>query len=199
VCPSSLPKDCNGTCIAQNSCCGTADEGKSCSRSGETGVCSNIGQCVANQPPTAPGRAFRNGKSSLCLGISGGSTANDAPAGQFNCDLSNATNNQHWEERSAGGAVNLVNKKSNLCLGVSGGSTADGAEIGQYNCALGDPSNNQAWRLNSMGSGVFQIVNGKSGKCIGVDGGSTSNGAALLQFPCTTDGTVNNQSWSYAD
>lgn len=163
------------------------------------GTCTADGTCMENPPPSAPGRAFQNGKSSLCLGISGGSTASDAPAGQYTCDLANASNNQHWEERSAGSKVNLVNKKSGLCLGVSGGSTADGAQIGQYNCAPGDPNNNQAWQFNPRGSGYFQIVNGKSGKCIGVDGGSTANGAVLLQFSCTSDGAINNQSWSYAD
>lgn len=179
--------DCDGVADAMDS-----DAQRSC---GSGNTCDGT-RCASTAPPTAPGRALRNGKSSLCLGIAGASTASGAAAGQYNCD-SNA--NQRWEERAAGGNVNLINKKSSLCLGVSGGSTADGAEIAQFSCDPASPANNQAWRLNSLGSGFFQLVNGKSGKCIGVSGGSTANGAAIMQFPCETNGTINNQSWTYVD
>ena len=131
-----------------------------------------------------PGNFVVNGKSNLCLGVSG------SRALQLGCDGS-----ARWELRSlGGGAFNLINKNSGLCLGVPGGSVEDFVELGQFGCALGDPFNNQGWRFEDIGGGFDRIVNGKSGKCIGVSGGSIEIGAVVFQAPCDAS-PGNNQSW----
>jgi len=73
----------------------------------------------------------------LCMGVSGGSTANGASVIQWGC---NGNADQKWAYRYTGVMVggwpvfNIVNLNSHRCLGISGGSLATGAPAIQWEC-----------------------------------------------------------------
>lgn len=84
--------------------------------------------------------SIKNGKSGLCIGVDGASTASGARIAQYACD---GATNQSWKFVSVTtGYYSVVNKKSNLCIGVSGASTANDVGLFQFAC---DNSLNQSW------------------------------------------------------
>jgi hypothetical protein len=92
-----------------------------------------------------------NGRSGRCLGVSGASTANGAPVGQFTCNGSlGAADNQSWRfTQNVPGHFFIVNGKSGRCLGVNGNSTASGAALAQFTCnGAAGGNDNQSWRLS---------------------------------------------------
>jgi hypothetical protein len=117
---------------------------------------------------------YANGKSGLCLSVSGGgSTADGADIIQWTC---NGGPEQQWKWNGS----QLVNDKSGKCLSVAGGgSTADGADVIQWTCN-GGPE--QQWKYHPH---TGEWTNG-NGKCLSVSGGgSTTAGAQIVQWSST--------------
>jgi glucosylceramidase len=80
---------------------------------------------------------FQNANSRKCLEDLYYSTANFAPAGQYDCY---GGLNQQWDMNRANGLI--ANRNSHKCLEVLGYSTANFAPVGQWDCHGGP---NQVW------------------------------------------------------
>lgn len=141
---------------------------------------------------------FVNHRSNLCIGVGGGSTANDADVGTYYCDGRRLTDdNQHWilVRNGDSDTFRIRNGKSDRCIGVDGGSTAHGARIAQYGC---EPNNgnhdNQSWTFQASTSGRVRVVNGKSGRCMGVVDNGMDRGATLQLQTCADN---DSQRWFF--
>jgi Trypsin/Ricin-type beta-trefoil lectin domain len=87
-----------------------------------------------------------NGKSGMCLGVDGASTADGALIMQFPCASPSPVNNQAWQfVNSTGSYFQVRNGKSGKCMGVSGGSLDHGAILAQFSCSSLGSVNNQTW------------------------------------------------------
>jgi Ricin-type beta-trefoil lectin domain len=134
---------------------------------------------VAASPAATSLTAVHSGK---CIGIAGGSTANDASAVQWPCtgDL-----DQSWDFQDQGdNVVVLKNGNSGSCLDVPNGTTNDGVALRQSGC---NGSNAQKWQLLTSGEAV-SLRSLASNKCVTVNAASTANGASIVQRDCK-DGT----------
>jgi V8-like Glu-specific endopeptidase len=163
---------------------------------------SNVWRWLAH-PNAAVGDArwgfWLNGKSNLCIGVPGGSTAEGAHLAQYFCDGRKQTDdNQYWQlqKRARARFYQIVNGKSGKCIGVRGGSAASGAQIVLDSCdAAPDAPHSQVWEFDYRDSdGKIRLKNSWSGMCIGVDEESTSMGRGLYQYPC--DGGAD-QGWDF--
>ena len=113
--------------------------------------------------------------SSLCLDVTGGSTAAATPIQQYAC---NANAAQDWTfARNADGTFALRSAISGLCLAATG--DAAGAAVQQLPC---DGGAAQAWTVENVGRGYFRLARG--GNCLDVSGGSIANGARIQQWTC---------------
>ncbi|ASN20115.1 hypothetical protein CGK93_10875 [Arthrobacter sp. YN] len=118
-----------------------------------------------------------NANSGRVLGITGGSTANNAEALQWD---DNGTADHEWTvTRLANGNWRLTNVKSGKVLGVLAMSTADGAKSVQF---TSNGSLDQEWQLVASTGTSFKLVNGYSSRVLGIAGASTANGAAAVQW-----------------
>lgn len=116
---------------------------------------------------------FQNAHSRKCLDMLHWSTANFAPAGQYDCHGAPV---QLWNYSTSTGLIQNVH--SGKCLEVLYYSTANGATVGQYDCYGGA---NQKWYLNRRNGLIGNI---HSGKCLEVYGWSTANLAPVVQWDC---------------
>jgi hypothetical protein len=87
---------------------------------------------------------IRNGKSGLCLGVAGASTAHGARVAQYECTAADGDlDHQAWRFQDvASGTPRIVNARSNRCLGVDGDSLDRGALLRQQTCATNE---SQRW------------------------------------------------------
>ncbi len=84
--------------------------------------------------------------SNKCLAITGGSTADLAPASVVTCDGSPAT---MWTMPASGAAPNAYNLKnvgSGKCLEVMNTNNVPGGQVTQFTCGVAQP--NQTWTRN---------------------------------------------------
>jgi galactose oxidase len=127
-----------------------------------------------------------NGRSMLCIGPQGRSSATNVPIEQAGCADSIFT--LWWLfEPTDQGWYRLRNVVSRKCMNVQGGSTATGAKIIQYPCttnALNDQF--KPWpRFSRGGYDYYNLIARHSGKCLNNPGNSMSAGTDLIQYPCT--------------
>jgi hypothetical protein len=124
---------------------------------------------------------LHNFKSSLCLGMKGGGTANGTSAVQWTCNLHK---DQAWAfpKAKTKGYVTMVNL-DNKCLGIVHGSKASGAHAVAWTC---NNHADQQWRAKVIHTGpnVYVLVNLNSGLCLGIAGGSKARGAFVVQARC---------------
>ena len=118
--------------------------------------------------------------SSLCLSVSGNSSALKTTADINTCDKDSSEN---WTVTSSG---TIVNSASGLCLSVTGASTALKATADLYTC---NGSVSENWTVESNGT----IVGNNSGLCLSVTGASTSAGAITDLYTC--NGSVS-ENWT---
>jgi len=118
--------------------------------------------------------------SSLCLSVSGDSSALKTTADIDTCD---GDSSESWTVNSSG---TIVDGASGLCLSVTGGSTALKSTADLYTC---NGSVSENWTVNSSGT----IVGNNSGLCLSVTGASTSPGAVTDLYTC--NGSVS-ENWT---
>jgi hypothetical protein len=164
---------------------------------------SNVWRWLAHPSSTNVGDdrwgLWLNGKSNLCIGVPGGSTAEGAHLAQYFCDGRKLTDdNQYWQlqKRARARFYQIVNGKSGKCIGVRGGSAASGAQIVLDSCdADVYAPHSQVWEFDySDSDGKIRLKNSWSGMCIGVDDESSKMGKGLYQYPC--DGGAD-QGWDF--
>jgi hypothetical protein len=129
----------------------------------------------------ADGARFRlvSVMSSLCLDVSGGSTAPGTAIQQYACNNNAA---QDWTfERAADGTFALRSRISNLCLAVAGDLDAPGSHVEQQPC---DGGAAQAWSVENVGRGYYRLVHAGHARCLDVSGGSVASGAPIEQWTC---------------
>ncbi|MEU9046920.1 MULTISPECIES: RICIN domain-containing protein [unclassified Kitasatospora] len=126
---------------------------------------------------------FVNSNSGKCLEIADWSTANGAPARQWDCT---GGTNQLFDMIQAPGkaAYFLRNRNSGKCLEIADWSTEDGAPARQWDCTGGD---NQAWELGSAGevqTGPKEVglINWNSMSYLEVADYRLDNGAPVRQW-----------------
>ena len=125
------------------------------------------------------------------VGISGGSTADSAPAAQFTDD---GDLDQQWKLVSAGsGYYNIINVKSGKALDDPSGSTANGTQMQQY-AITGTGNSNQQWSITANGS-WYTITNRTSSLPLNLAGGSLADSAAIQQYSSTS--TDPNAQWQF--
>ncbi|MGK4585955.1 RICIN domain-containing protein [Kitasatospora sp. HPMI-4] len=134
---------------------------------------------ATEQSAAAATPALQNRQSGLCLGISGGGSANGTPAIQWEC---NHNSDQAWSFVKSGDGVELVNDYG-MCLEAPGWTTAAGAQLGQWTCHGGA---NQIWYWSGSDTGPIHLINKNSNMCISNRGGSMSWGTPIIQWPCNT-------------
>lgn len=117
--------------------------------------------------------------SSLCLDVSGGSSAPGTAIQQWTCNENAA---QNWTfEQAADGTFALRSQISGLCLAVAGDPAAAGSAIQQQPCD-GGPA--QAWRVENLGRSTYRLVHAGNDLCLDVSGGSVTAGASIQQWTC---------------
>ena len=126
-----------------------------------------------------PGTIVGN-NSSLCLSVSGDSSALKTTADINTCD---GDASESWTANSSG---TIVDGASGLCLSVTGSSTALKATADLYTC---NGSASENWTVESNGT----IVGDNSGLCLSVTGASTSPGAVADLYTC--NGSVS-ENWT---
>ncbi len=147
---------------------------------------------------------FLNGKSNLCIGVDGASTAEGASTGQYYCDgRHDLLDNQFWTLQAVDNPgegqfeyFRIVNGKSGRCLSVKDGSIDVGARVVQSACGTNPNAlDHQAWRFHQLNAGGYRLLNARSQRCLGVDHASMARDAQLFQFLC--DGSLN-QDWLFS-
>ncbi|MDQ6422809.1 RICIN domain-containing protein [Paenibacillus sp. LHD-117] len=129
---------------------------------------------------------FKNRGSGLILGVTSGSTANNAVIEQYS---DGGWTSQHWQFTDVGGRYyKIKNRNSGKIFDITSGATTDGATLIQY---TDNGGLNQLFRVISAGSGYYKLMNVKSRKVITITDGSTSNGADAIQM--TDDGGTDQQ------
>jgi hypothetical protein len=118
--------------------------------------------------------------SSLCLSVTGNSSALKTTADINTCD---GDSSENWTANSSG---TIVDSASSLCLSVTGSSTALKATADLYTC---NGSASENWTVESNGT----IVGDNSGLCLSVTGASTSPGAITDLYTC--NGSVS-ENWT---
>jgi len=116
--------------------------------------------------------------SSLCLSVTGDSSALKTTADINTCDSDSSEN---WTANSSG---TIVNSASGLCLSVTGASTTLKATADLYTC---NGSVSENWTVESNGT----IVGDNSGLCLSVTGASTSAGATTDLYTCNGSASEN--------
>jgi hypothetical protein len=113
--------------------------------------------------------------SSLCLDVSGGSSAPGAQIQQWTCNDGPA---QNWTfQTNTDGTFTLRAQVSGLCLAATGDTA--GTTVQQQPCN-GSPE--QAWNVENLGMGYFRLV--RAGNCLDVTAGSITAGAHIQQWTC---------------
>jgi glucosylceramidase len=128
--------------------------------------------------PLASSRfALVNRASGKTLDISGGSTADGAPA-VLASDA--AQDHQHWiPARQDDGSYRLSNVGSGKLIEDTGTPTTAGTQLQQ--ATAGPPGQgSQQWTLTPTSDGYFTVANQASGLVVGVNGDSTADGAAVV-------------------
>ncbi|WP_445670241.1 RICIN domain-containing protein [Paenibacillus sp. PL2-23] len=136
-----------------------------------------------NNPPvnTTSWYKITNRNSNLVLGVTNGSTSNNAVIEQYS---DGGWTSQHWQFTDVGGRYyKIKNRNSGKVLDIPSSSTADGTNVIQY---TDNGGLNQLFRVLSTGDGYFTIMNVKSRKVITITDSSISNGADAIQM--TNDG-----------
>ncbi|GAA2268734.1 MULTISPECIES: RICIN domain-containing protein [Kitasatospora] len=141
---------------------------------------------ASQQSASAAAPGLQNQKSGICLGISGGGSANGTPAIQWEC---NHNSDQAWDFVQSGDGIELVNA-NHMCLEAPGWTTAPGAQLGQWTCHGGA---NQIWYTSGSDTGPIHLINKNSNMCISDRGGSMSWGNPIIQWPCSD---VADQLWN---
>jgi hypothetical protein len=87
-----------------------------------------------------------NGRSGMCLGVDGASTADGALIMQFPCASPSPVNNQAWRfVNSSGSYFQVQNGKSGKCLSVAENSDAHDVILLQVTCSPLGSVNHQTW------------------------------------------------------
>ncbi len=161
---------------------GSATGGKGMGGSADAGVDAGSGDGggMIAQPPGTPVTFFVSRlvgmASGRCLGVVGGSTANNAAVELETCSGSAF---QSWTAaQDVTGYATLTNAGSGKCLDVTGTSRAAGTILQQYNCSGND---NQKWRVTDTGSQKLAIQSKWSSLVVDVQGGSVADGAPVVQ------------------
>ena len=150
------------------------------------------------KPSTAASTTYTeiiNYKSSRCLSVRGGGTANGTLTTIHSCaDLDDQ--NWRWGACNSLGFCNVVNKKSTKCLSVQGGSTVDGTPTTISDCVGHD---DQRWAYLDCDPNHIncELLNYKSVvfgplRCLSVQGGSTVDGTPTTIHNC---GNLDDQYW----
>jgi len=118
-----------------------------------------------------------NRNSGLVLGVQNASTADGAPALQWN---DTRTADHRWKfEQLTNGYWKIRNANSGKVLGITNQSTANGATALQWS-DTGTPDHQ--WVMAPYPGGGYAFVNRVSGKRLEIGGGSTTAGALAQQF-----------------
>ncbi|GAA4943943.1 RICIN domain-containing protein [Actinoplanes utahensis] len=128
-------------------------------------------------------------KSGMCLDVTAGSAADNAPLQQWGCTAGAAWQQFRLAAAGATGQFNLVNVKSGKCVDVPAKSRTSGVQLVQYAC--GSAAANQLFTFAPSGSG-YQIKNVNSGLCVSDKDASTAAGGAIIQETCTAN---TNKQW----
>ena len=123
--------------------------------------------------------------SGRCVGVAGGSTADQAALELQDC-INSAT--QQLRLETADGYYVLRVVGSDRCLTVSGASTSAGAAIVQATC-IGATS--QEWSGADVG-GAYRITSRSSGMAVDAYGAGTASGTRIIQWP---ENSGTNQQW----
>ncbi|WP_447001960.1 beta-L-arabinofuranosidase domain-containing protein [Saccharothrix isguenensis] len=126
---------------------------------------------------TTAGYRLVNAASGLVLGVQDMSTADGAPALQWN---DTGTPDHNWALVVDGSAVRFRNGNSGKVLGVQDMSTADNARVLQW---ADTGTADHRWTILDNGDGTHRIRNANSAKLLGILGGSTAAGAVAAQDP----------------
>lgn len=136
---------------------------------------------------------LRVDSNSLCLDVSGASTANNAPVDQWGCKTSAQSNQEFQFNPVSGGYGELQNQNSGLDINVSGASTANLAPVIQW---TQDGAPNALWLPAQLSDGSWQFKNQNSGLCLDVSGNSSTAGTQLEQYTCKSNAAGTNQSFT---
>ncbi|HEY0933545.1 MAG TPA: beta-1,3-glucanase family protein, partial [Trebonia sp.] len=136
---------------------------------------------------------LRVGSDSLCLDVSGASTANNAPIDQWGCKTSAQSNQEFQFNPVSGGYGELQNQNSGLDINVSGASTANLAPVIQW---TQDGAPNALWLPAQLSDGSWQFKNQNSGLCLDVSGNSSTAGTQLEQYTCKSNAAGTNQGFT---
>jgi DUF1680 family protein len=138
--------------------------------------------------PTTAGYRLVNASSGLVLGVQDMSTADGAPALQWN---DTGTPDHNWALIVDGSAVRFRNGNSGKVLGVQDMSTADNARVLQW---ADNGTADHRWTVLDNGDGTHRIRNANSTKLLGILNGSTAAGATAVQDP--DNGSADNR-WRF--
>lgn len=120
---------------------------------------------------------FRSQASSRCLTILKNSTAENAPAGQWNC--TNANNQRFVALASGDGYYRLRAKHSGRCLVVGGFGSAENAVLRQVTC---NTAASRMWRLIKNEDGSVALTYRPSNKVVDLRAPLTTNGTLAVQM-----------------
>jgi hypothetical protein len=128
--------------------------------------------------------------SKRCLEVPNNSCASAIPLQTFDCDRTNASNNQKFNVVSDGpGNYTISPAHSDLCLEVAAEKYRDHIPVIQAECVPGKAS--QKWSMSQYGANL-EIRDVQSNHCLDVERKATANYAPVNLQPCS-NGT--NQRW----
>jgi Ricin-type beta-trefoil lectin domain-like len=123
--------------------------------------------------------------SGMCMGIAGGSKADDAYVLQNYC---NSNTSQQWYPQyvNGNGEFMLKNRNSALCLGVHGARYAQGTYLVQHTCDINNWAEHFLAPPLAVGDRRVNIITAKHFEfCVGISGGSKSPRAHLAIGRCS--------------
>jgi hypothetical protein len=126
------------------------------------------------------------GNDSLCLDVSGASTAADAAIDQWTCN--GQTNQQFQFVSVSGGYGELEAENSGDDVAVTGSSTTAWADIIQQSP---DGAANSLWLPIEQSDGSYAFQNENSGLRLDVSGGVSTLGTQLDQWGCKNEPGTN--------
>ena len=126
---------------------------------------------------TPVGAVVAGVSSSLCLDVTGNTSANSTPVEIYTC---NGGANQSWTV--GGGTLQSLGK----CLDVTSAGTTNGTAVDLYDC---NNTAAQVWTPQTNGT----LLNPNSGKCLDDPASSTKAGTALQIYTCSG---AKNQVWN---
>jgi hypothetical protein len=119
---------------------------------------------------------------SLCLDVSGNTTASGAAIDQWTCN--GQTNQQFQFVPVSGGYGELQAQNSGDDVAVAGNSTAQGTPDIVQQAVSG--ASGSLWQPVQQSDGSYQFKNQNSGLCLDVFGAGSNLGQQLDQWPCKT-------------